>query len=98
MDARTQIANIMRDLPRTGISDKLDHALAGAVIFAVTYFAAHKIGFPYPATVGLATTCFFAAFVEIGQKLTHSGVASWSDFFHTVAPAALFSGLVYFLR
>ena len=98
MDARSQIGNVIRDLPRTGISDKLDQALAGAVIFAVTAFAAHKIGFPYPATVGLATTCFFAASIEIGQKITHSGVASWSDFFYTVAPAALFSGLIFFLR
>ena len=98
MEARSQIGNVIRDLPRTGISDKLYHALAGAVIFAVTAFAAHKIGFLYPATVGLATTCFFAAFIEIGQKITHSGVASWSDFLYTVAPAALFSGLIFFLR
>ena len=98
MEVKSSASNVIRDLPRTGISDKLDHALAGAVIFAVTAFAAHRIGFPYPATVGLATTCFFAAFIEVGQKITHSGVASWSDFFYTVAPAALFSGLIYFLR
>ena len=98
MATKSGVGNIMRDLPRTGISDKLDHALAGAGIFAITAFAAHKLGFPYPATVGLATTCFFAAFVEIGQKVTNIGVASWSDFFYTVAPAALFSGLIYFLR
>ena len=98
METKSGVGNIMRDLPRMGISDKLDHALAGAGIFAITAFAAHKLGFPYPATVGLATTCFFAAFVEIGQKVTNIGVASWSDFFYTVAPAALFSGLIYFLR
>ena len=98
METKSVAGNVMRDLPRTGISDKLDHALAGAGIFAITAFAAYKIGFPYPATVGLATTCFFAAFVEIGQKVTNSGVASWFDFFYTVAPAALFSGLMYLLR
>ena len=43
MEVKSSASNVIRDLPRTGISDKLDHALAGAVIFAVTAFAAHKI-------------------------------------------------------
>ena len=98
MEPKSGAGNIIRDLPRTGISDKLYHALAGAGIFAITYYIASKTGISYAEVYGLIVTIFSAGLLELMQKYTQSGVASWSDFFYTIAPAAVFSGLVYFLR
>ena len=98
METKSGVGNIMRDLPRTGISDKLDHAIAGIGIFAITYYIGAKTGTSYAEVYALIVTIFSAALLELMQKYTNSGVASWADFFYTVAPAALFSGLIYFLR
>ena len=98
MEVKKSASNVIRDLPRTGISDKLDHAIAGAGIFAVAYYIGVKTGTAHAEVYALIVTIFAAGLLEVMQKYTNSGVASWSDFFYTVAPAALFSGLIYFLR
>ena len=106
MEVKNSASNVIRDLPRTGISDKLDHAIGGTIAFCTfsvgMYVLAKKAGVPSPeliaAVAGLIGTCAAALFLELFLKYTHSGVASWSDFFYTVAPAALFSGLIFFLR
>ena len=106
METKSVAGNVMRDLPRTGISDKLDHAIGGTIAFCTfsvgMYVLAKRAGVPSPELIaviaGFVGTCAAALFIELLQKYTNSGVASWADFFYTVAPAALFSGLIYFLR
>ena len=103
MEPKSGVGNIIRDLPRTGLGDKIDHALAGIFLCGGTYGLALLVtkltGLYLPAIpFALGCTVFGAALIELGQKHTQSGVASWSDFFYTIAPAAAFSGLIYFLR
>ena len=101
------IGGVMKDLPRTGISDKLDHAIAGGVVFigtfASSYFLASKVGQGVNpvlvATItGLSATVIAAGTIEFLQKHTGSGVASWTDFFATIAPTVVFTGLIYLIR
>ena len=98
MEVKNSASNVIRELPRTGISDKLDHAIAGTGIFAITYYIGINTGTAHAEVYALIVSIFAAGLLEVMQKYTHSGVASWSDFFYTVAPAALFSGLIFFLR
>ena len=99
------VGGAIRDLPSTGMGDKIDHALAGALAFAVfclgAYILARLAGITSPlliASAGLLATASVALFLEIAQKYTRSGVFDWWDFAATVAPALLVTVMIYLLR
>ena len=103
MGTKSGVGGAIRDLPGIGLGDKIDHAIAGMLLCGGAYGLAllvTKITGLYLPAIPFALGCavFGAALIELGQKHTHSGVASWADFFATVAPVALLSGLLYFLR
>ena len=94
------IGGIVKDLPRTGLGDKLDHVIAGSVIAVMGYYLGVKTGFSLVVSAlgGLAGTAAIALFFEIAQRLTKSGIFDWWDFVATIAPAVVFAGLIYWLR
>ena len=98
MSSKNELGGSIRDLPRTGLGDKVDHAIAGTVVFGAAYFLANKTGTPYPEIVGLVGTTSVAISIEVLQRITRSGVFDWWDFAATVAPAILLTGVIYLIR
>ena len=105
MKSNAEVGNVLRDLPRTGLGDKVDHALARVIAFAVfcagAYILARLVGITSPqliATARLIATASVALFFEFAQKYSRSGVFDWWDFSATIAPALILTGIAHLLR
>ena len=53
---KQETQGILRDLPRTGLGDKIDHVVGGFGVYTVTYFIAQKLIPEHAGLVGLSTS------------------------------------------
>lgn len=94
---KQETRGVLQDLPRTGLGDKIDHAIGGSIVFGAGVIFAKLVGYDKPALVGLIMTVFGAGLIEVLQKFSGGGRADFWDFVITIAPAVLLFTLAKFL-